>query len=428
VAELQTSGLVCDSNGDIVMQRWLVIFVLSLPLFGATGCQEALTWVGANVYQADTKAPETKTGAEMIRDGLDASPRIRVGYLPTPTLGTVFRGPEQLGQHGYRPNFSEKNGLVYTCKAGAIDMGHARKAADWTVFLAAKTYRQIMKGNSDEFSYRLYEPSRYFVRITYPDNWDDLPQKDKERIAYEVSVGVGRYLAFVGVTWHEIITWFGFKSKGFEPEHPSAFTWEETFSNLFGTHVAVCAIEDERHTFNEAMTLAFDAELHKLDAQAAHVSRRASESMRGPWYTGDYFYITMKKRNLDMGLDDGYVTPTLIPTVCECEGAEAQPFPVPNLDFVSEYGFEVKFEIEPRIWESDAILDAACSGATCRPNRVEPVIHLAPIMDYIKQDALERYGPVPDRPRQAREDTSTAIESRADSEDDVSQPGPTEIR
>ena len=36
------------------MQRWLVIFVLSLPLFGATGCQEALTWVGANVYQADT--------------------------------------------------------------------------------------------------------------------------------------------------------------------------------------------------------------------------------------------------------------------------------------------------------------------------------------------------------------------------------------
>ena len=421
MAEFQTSGLACDSNGDIVMLRWLVVVVLSLLLFGVTGCQEALTWVGASVYQADTKAPDTKTGAEIIREGLDASPRIRVGYLPTPTLGTVFSGPEQLGRHGYRPNLSERNGLVYTCKAGPIDMGHARKAADWTVFLAAKVYRQIMKGDKDEFSYRLYEPSRYFVRITYPDNWDDLPQKDKERIAYEVSIGVGRYLAFVGVTWHEIITWFGFKSKGFEPEHPSAFTWEETFSNLFGNHVAVCAIEDEQHTFNEAMTLAFDRELRKLDPQEAHVSKRASESMRGPWFTGDFFFITMKKRNLDLGLDDGYVTPTLIPSVSECEGAEAQPFPVPNLHFASEYGFEVKFEIEPRIWEGNAILDVACSGEGPRTDRVEPVIHLAPIMDYIRKDALERYGPDPDLLRHVRKGTAANVQSRAHTDDAISQ-------
>lgn len=410
------------------MLRWLVVLLLSLLLFGTAGCQEALAWVGANVYQADTKAPDSKTGADLVRGGLNASPRIRVGYLPTPTLGTVFRGPEQLGQHGYRPNLSEKNGLVYTCKAGQIDMGHARKAADWTVFLAAKTYQRIIKGDVDEFSYRLYEPSRYFVRITYPDNWDDLPQQEKERIAYEVSVGVGRYLGFVGVTWHEVITWFGFKSKGFEPEHPSAFTWEETFSNLFGTHVAILALEDDQHTFNEAMTLAFDTELRKLDAQADRVSRRASESVRGPWFTGDYFFITMKKRNLDLGLDDGYVTPTLIPTVAECEGAEPQPFPVPNLEFLSDYGFEVKFEIEPRIWEGNAILDVACSSGGPRTDRVEPVIHLAPIMDYIRQDALKRYGPDPDLPHQAREDTSANMQSRADTDAAVSRPSQSETR
>ncbi|MHC4351582.1 MAG: DUF4056 domain-containing protein [Planctomycetota bacterium] len=412
-----------------MMLRWSFGILLSLLLFGTTGClQEALTWTGANFYQADTKAPDTKTGAEMIRDGLNASPRIRVGYLPTPTLGTVFSGPEQLGEHGYRPNFSERNGLVYTCKAGAIDIGHARKAADWTVFLAAKVYRQIMKGQKDEFSYRLYEPSRYYVRVTYPENWKDLTQEQRRRIAYEVSVGVGRYLAFVGVTWHEIVTWFGFKSKGFEPEHDSAFTWEETFSNLFGTHVAILALEDDKHTFNEAMTLAFDRELRKLDAQPARVSKRASESVRGPWFTGDYFFITMKKRNLDLGLDDGYVTPTLIPSVSECEGAEAQPYPVPNLDFAAEYGFEVKFEIEPRIWEGGAILDVACSGGGPRTDRVEPVIHLAPIMSYIRQDALERYGPVPDPPRQAREDVSPLIQSRASADDAISQASRTQTR
>lgn len=374
-----------------MMLRWLVVVFVSLLLLGTTGCQEALTWVGASVYQGSTKAPDSKTAAELVREGLNASPRIRVGYLPTPTLGTVFSGPEQLGQHGYRPNLSEHNGLVYTCKAGPIDMGHARKAADWTTFLAAKTYRQIME-DKPEFSFRLYEPSRYFVTFTYPENWNDLPQQEKERIAYEISTGVGRYLAFAGLTWHEIITWFGFKSKGFEPEHPSAFTWEETFSNLFGTHVATLALEDSEHTYNQAMTLAFDAELRKLGAKPGHVSKRAAQSVRGPWFTGDFFFITMKKRNLDLGLDDGFVTPTLIPSVSECEGAEPQPLPVPNLEFVSEYGFSVKFEIEPKIWEGDAILDIAYADENPRGDCVEPVVHLAPIMAYIRQDALRRYG------------------------------------
>ncbi len=372
--------------------RLLAVIFISLLMFVSAGCQEALTWAGASVYQAETKAPDLKPAYQLVREGLDASPRIRVGYLPSPTLGTVFSGPEELGQHGYRPNLSERNGIVYTCKAGAIDIGHARKASDWTVFLAAKVFKQIMQ-DEDEFSFRLYEPSRYFVRLTYPDNWKGMSRQDKEQIAYEVSVGLSQYLTFTAVTWHEIITWFGFKSKGLEPEYPSAFTWEETFSNLFGTHVATLALKDTQHTYNEAVTLVFDSELGQLEAQPGRVSRRAAESVRGPWFTGDFYWIAMKKRNLDLGLDDGFVTPLLIPSVAECEGAEAQPYPVPNLDFLSEYGFSVKFEIEPNIWEGKAILDIAYRGANRRKKRVEPVIHLAPIMDYIREDAVRRYGP-----------------------------------
>jgi hypothetical protein len=372
--------------------RWLAIIFLLLLMFVATGCQEALTWAGASMYQAETKAPDFKPAFQLVGEGLEASPRIRVGYLPSPTLGTVFSGPEELGQHGYRPNLSERNGIVYTCKAGAIDIGHARKASDWTIFLAAKVYEQIMKGRN-KFSFRLYEPSKYFVRLTYPDNWKDMSQQDRERIAYEVSVGLGRYLAFTAVTWHEIITWFGFKSKGLEPEYPSAFTWEETFSNLFGTHIAMLALKDTEHSYNEAVTLAFDSELRALDAQPGHVSRHAAESVRGPWFTGDFYWIAMKKRNLDLGLDDGFVTPLLIPSVCECEGAKAKPYPVPSLEFLSEYGFSIKFEIEPNIWEANAILDIAYSDGQQRKKRVEPVVHFPPIMDYIREDAVRKYGP-----------------------------------
>jgi hypothetical protein len=370
--------------------RWLVISS-SLLLLLTSGCQEALTWAGANLYQAQTKDPELKTATQLVLQGLDASPRIRVGYLPSPTLGTVFSGPNDLGRHGYCPNLSERNGIVYTCKAGAIDIGHARKSTDWTIFLAAKTYKQIMK-NETEFSFRLYEPSRYYVRITYPDDWMDFSPPEREKIAYEISTGLGQYLAFTAVTWHEIITWFGFKSKGLEPEYDSAFTWEETFSNLFGTYIAALALEDIEHTYNDAVTLAFDRELRLLDAQPSEVSRHASESVSGPWFTGDFYWIVMKKRNFDLGLDDGFVTPLLIPSVSECKGAQVESFPVPGLDFVREYGFSVQFEIKPNIWEANTILDIAYAGEKKRKKRIEPVIHYPLIMAHIRKEAKERYG------------------------------------
>ena len=370
--------------------RLLIIISLLLLMF-TTGCQEALTWAGANLYQVPTRDPDLKTASLLVLEGLDASPRIRVGYLPTPTLGTVFSGPNDLGRHGYRPNLSERNGIVYTCKAGAIDIGHARKTTDWTIFLAAKTFKQIMK-NETEFSYRLYEPSRYYVHLKYPDGWKDMPETDRRRIAYEISVGLGRYMAFNAATWHEIATWFGFKSKGLEPEYPSAFTWEETYSNLFGTHIAALALVDTEHTYNDAVTLAFDRELRRLDAQPAAVSRSASKSVRGPWFTGDFYWIAMKKRNFDLGLDDGFVTPVLIPSVYECEGVQTEPSPVPGLDFLREYGFSFRFEIKPNIWEANKILNIAYPGGHKRNDRVEPVVHYPLIMARIRKEAIKRYG------------------------------------
>ena len=353
------------------------------------------------MYQVNTKAGDSGPAHQCVRNGLNARPRIRVGYVPRPQLGTVFLGRQDLGQHGYRPNLSERNGLVYTCKAGHIDIAHVRKAADWTAFLAAKTFHTLIECETD-FSYRMYEPSQYFVQLTYPENWDDMSNKDREHIAYRISIDLGQYLAFAGLTWHEIITWFGFKSKGLVPEHASAFTWEDTFSNLFGTHVAVLALQDTQHTFNKAVTLILDRELQKLEVQPGCISRVAAESVRGSWFTRGLFFTVMKKRNLDLGLDDGFVRPTLIPFISECEGAEAHSFPIPNLEVFSDYGFSIKFEIEPNIWEGDAILDVAYRGRNRRGNRIEPAIHLASIMDYIRADAVKRYGPDVDLSHQAK--------------------------
>lgn len=376
--------------------RWLAVAFLLLLFFAASGCQEALVWSGATLYQKETKAPASLTGAEIVRRGLDSRPRLRVGYLPTTTFLTVFSGPENLGQHGYRPNWTEKTGIVYTCKAGHIDIAHVRVTIDYTLFFSAQAYQHIMRGDT-EYKFKLYEPSRYFVRLTYPENWEHLSQKDKEQIAYNVSIKIGRYIAFSTTNWHEIITWFDYRSKGFEPEFPSSFTWDDVFSHLIGTHIAALAIEDTEHTYNEAVTLVLKKELQKLDAQPSHVSKRASESVRGRWFSGDFYSITINKRNLDIGLDDGFVTPWLIPSVSECEGAVPQPYPVPEIGTIAEYGFSVKFEIEPRIWQEKAILNAAYSNSNTKGKRVDPAIHYAPIMDYIKKDAVRRFGPEVDQ-------------------------------
>jgi hypothetical protein len=319
-------------------------------------------------------------------------PQGQFGCYPTPTLGTRFMDNKNLGTHKYRSTWSEKNGLAYTCKAGHIDIYHVREAADWTAYLADKTFEHLEK-NETEFSFKLKEGSLCFVKLTEPENWKDLSQNDKERTARDISIKLGQYLAFMAGNWHEIITWFGYKSSGFYTEFPSAFSWEDNFSNILGCYLAVLALQDTEHTFDEAMTLALDRELRKLDIQPRRVAKRASEKMRGLWYSGDFLsFVHMKKRHFDIGLDNGFVTPAIVPGVCECEGAQPQPYPAPTIGSLSEYGFSVKVEIEPREWEAKKVLRIVYPDSKERKNRIEPDKHFASIMAYIKKDALKRFG------------------------------------
>ena len=346
-----------------MLLRFFAVAFLLLFLLGASGCQ------------------------------FDGTPRRRLGCYPTSTVGTGFLDPEYLGPHGYRFKLSEKNGIVYTCEAGHIDVAHLRIAADWTVYLASKSFKCLMKSDAG-FSFKLNANySRYFAQFTYPENWQDLSQKDKEQIAREVSLKLGQYLAFTATTWHEIMTWFGYKCLGIFPEFPSAFSWEDSFSNLLGTHIAAQALRDTDHEFEEAMTLAIDQELEKLGIKSRYTAISASENARGEWFSGYLLYLVdMKRRNFDIGLDDGYVTPTIVPGILGCEGIQAQSYPVPNLDFLSEYQFSVKIEIEPRDWEKDKILSIVYPDAKTRKGRLEPVAHFARIMNYIQEDAVTRYG------------------------------------
>lgn len=315
------------------------------------------------------------------------APRPRMGTLPTPPPGPRFMDPNNLSKHSYHFSLFEKNGIVYTCKAGHIDVTHLRWNADYTRYAIEKT-RETLRKKGEGFSFKIsLELSKHIIKFSYPENWDDLSLKERERIAEEIAFQVGPYVAFNATVWHEILTWFGVHFTGFEPEFNSSFSWEDVYSNLLGTQLAVEAMRDTEHTYNEAMTLGIERELRKLGVQPRSTAIYASRKMREKWFTG-YLLVDTIRKNLDIGLDDGCVTPILVPDICE--GAEPERRLVPTVHVLSKYGFSMKYEIRPQEWERNRILRIVHPDGEA--GTIQPDKHFAAIMDHIRKEAVEEYG------------------------------------
>jgi len=52
-------------------------------------------------------------------------------------------------------------------RGGFIDVTHTRKLTDWTAYLAY-SIRAAIRANYKDFSFKMREPSRFYVRIEYP--------------------------------------------------------------------------------------------------------------------------------------------------------------------------------------------------------------------------------------------------------------------
>lgn len=323
---------------------------------------------------------------------LKSPPRIRPACYASSTVGTKFIAPEKLSKHGYSSGWSEGNGIVYTCRGGHIDVAHLRKTADWTAFLAKKTLKHIKKKDT-EFKFKLKEPSVYYVHITYPSFWEDLPEDTREYTEREISLGLGQYFAYTASIWHEILTWFGYSAISIYPEFPSAFSWEDTYSNLLGTRIAVKALRDKLHPYDEAVTLTLEKELEYLEVQPKATAVHAAEQVEGLWFEGSFlFFVDMKRRNFDFGLDNGFVTPWIVPGLSECEDAKPKRYPVPSLDFLDRFHVSVSLEIQPKERVKKKILKVVYPDQSNRKKRINPAVHFPRIMEYIKQDAAQRYG------------------------------------
>ena len=327
-------------------------------------------------------------GLAILANGCQCdTPRMRIGNLPTSTPGSNFLDPNKLGKHHYNFSPFERGGIVYTCKAGHIDVTHLRLNADYTKYLINKT-RQTLTEKGDGYSFSLpFEVTTHKVAFDYPENWASLSQKEKENIAKEIAFETGSYLAFNAAVWHEIITWFDVHLVGIEPQFRSAFSWEDVYSNLLGTKLAVEVLKDTDNDYDTAMTSAIDSELRRLGVQPRETAIQATEKVRGKWFTGN-FIIDATKRNFDIGLDDGFVTPSIVPGICD--SSEPEKLPVPRIDKLSKYGFTMTYEIHPKEWERDQFLSIVYpdgNGKTIRPDEHFPII-----IATLKKQAVEKFG------------------------------------
>ncbi len=323
-------------------------------------------------------------------------PRGRIACLPSPTMGTRYLDADDLGKHSYGFTLWERNGIVYTCRGGHIDVTHLRKVVDWTGYLAYHIHDMLMK-NRMEMSYKMWEPSKHHIRLDYPSGWKYLPSTSRDTIAREVAIDLASYLAYTASIWHEILTWHGFKGAGIYPEYHSAFSWEDNYSNAMGSLIAVRALRDPDRQFEQAVTWHLGQEIRRLGGQPRRVARQAGERVRGLWFEGGYVVVTMVKRHLDTGLDDGWITPWVVPGLAECPDEPPQPCPVPNLKAVEQYGFRATVEIEPREWEKEQILKKAYPNPQDRRGWIDPTKHLAAIIEAIRAETIERYGPRADQ-------------------------------
>ena len=187
---------------------------------------------------------------------------IKVFGLPFITLNKIVN-TTTLGNHQYLNGKTENNGIIYTEKAGFIDIAHVRDQADWTAYL----YNKLIHLPKDTL-HRIdlgKELGNKVLSITIPSN---LSQNDILNIAGNIAYDLS--------TWHEIASWFGATQAPILNERFSSFSFEDNFSNALGIYLGKQAIQSPN-----AYNLAMDSLLltYLKDANAAFDDESTEDAM-----------------------------------------------------------------------------------------------------------------------------------------------------
>jgi Protein of unknown function (DUF4056) len=315
----------------------------------------------------------------------ETPPKLRVGSLPypLPLLPVETARPEALGRHVYEANFAPlwagevSRGIVYTERAGFLDIAHIRNAADLTRY-AYRHVREALREERPGLILVSAEPSLYHVTFTYDDAWRAVPAGERPAVERELALRLSQRLAHVMCTWHEIITWYGYRAILPIPERQSAFSYDDPPSHMVGIELAGLALrslneawEDDAALYEEALTSLLADELERLGAVDEDAARDAAQVVKGDWW--DDSLGRLQRRLVHVGCEGEVLHPWLVRSDEEQRGPIAvASWVLPTLTDVAGHDCTamVTVEIEPNIWEGAAIRrDLDLPEGWLRPHR-----------------------------------------------------------
>lgn len=297
-------------------------------------------------------------------------PRDRLGCLPFPGTFTLFEraDPADLGRHHYAEwdnltdGFAERErGVLYTCRAGFIDLAHVRETIDWARFMQLHVARALEDADAGLVIHGR-EHTRWNLSFSYPPGWAALPASERRARTEAAASAVALRMAYIVMTWHEIITWFGYKSTVLIPEDRSAFTYDDVAAHAVGLLVADRAMNNApRIGWDKAVTDALRAVLEDLAVATPDVATEAIERVRGVWWKdGDCLL-----RTPEFNPDKTTFTPHLVPDFSPCTSVAATPIPLPagrSLDALDLRAF-VRVTLRSGVLEMSDIRRAAGRSA-----------------------------------------------------------------
>jgi hypothetical protein len=368
----------CSSRG-----RTAASGIALLVLVFAVGCRGG---VSMSVEGADQ--PEPAAGIDFGK--FNKTPKPRIGSLPWPGAFTLFElaDPDHLGHHAYDEETAGEpeqiRGILYTCRGGFIDIAHTRKSADLCKYAAVRIEFALMN-DWTALKLKSLEPSVYVLHLNYPPFWKSLSADEKQRLARELSIRLGQRVALVMITWHEVLTWFGYKATIVLPERQSAFTYDDVSSHAIGVMVGGRALRDPDHDWDTAVTLAINAALRELGVVTPDQAMVAIDKVKDAWWRG----FEPLKRQFELG----WQQPTeawIVRDLPFCHDAQPYRFELPRHDDVMGRDFTglLRIEIEPNVLESGKIRGVIPG----KPPVVDVDKHLPIIMDHMRQWHVERSG------------------------------------
>jgi hypothetical protein len=295
--------------------------------------------------------------------GCSGAPRSRLGALPFPGTTTLYAtaDPQRLGTHRYSgvPRLfaagEASRGIVYTARAGFLDVAHLRITIDQVRYCTRGLRRSIAERKG---GVRLSGPNHsvFHVSLQYPDDWATLPSAERDALTAEWSLRAGQRVAYLMVTWHELITWFGYRNVFLVDERRSSFLHDDVMSHVIGLRVAERAIRAagpsaDGFADDDAVTAALKAELSELGAAPPACTDEAARRVENVWWSDG----EPLKRQPDVGLESGVVRPWLVPGLaCAPSPAEPEAFHLPRLDGIRGRDLSVSCSvaIEPNILEA----------------------------------------------------------------------------